>query len=76
MKDSDIATLESNPIFRRKYTIMGVDGQIASDVGRFVVPIYGEINFNHTGFPTSYTGTAAASFAGVLSTTPVYNDND
>lgn len=73
MKDSDITTLESNPIFRRKFTTIGTDGQISSDIGRFVVPIYGEINFNHIGFPTSYTGTAAASFAGTLSTTPVYN---
>jgi hypothetical protein len=73
VKDSDIAVLESNPIFKNKFTTYDNNNQISSDLGRFVIPIYGEINFDHTGFPISYAGTAAASFAGTLSNTPVYN---
>jgi len=73
VKDSDIAILESNTIFKNKYTTVSLDGRITSDLGRFVIPIYGEINFDHTGFPVSYAGTAAAAFAGTLSNTPVYN---
>jgi hypothetical protein len=73
VKDSDIAVLESNPIFKNKFTTYDNNNQISSDIGRFIIPIYGEINFDHTGFPISYAGTAAAAFAGTLSNTPVYN---
>jgi hypothetical protein len=73
VKDSDIAILESNPIFKNKFTTYDNNKQISSDIGRFIIPIYGEINFDHTGFPISYAGTAAAAFAGTLSNTPVYN---
>ena len=73
VKDSDIAVLESNPIFKNKFTTYDNNNQMSSDIGRFIIPIYGEINFDHTGFPISYAGTAAASFAGTLSNTPVYN---
>ena len=73
VKDSDIAVLESNPIFKNRFTTYDNNNQMSSDIGRFVIPIYGEINFDHTGFLISYAGTAAASFAGTLSNTPVYN---
>ena len=72
MKDSDIQEFESNILFKNKFTTYDVNGEISSDIGRFVVPVYGELNFNHVGFPTSYTGTAAASFAGTMSSTEVY----
>jgi hypothetical protein len=73
VKDSDISVLESNSIFKNKFTTYDNNNQMSSDIGRFIIPIYGEINFDHTGFPISYAGTAAASFAGTLSNTPVYN---
>lgn len=73
IKDSDISILESNSLFRNKFTVKDSNNEIISDIGRFLIPVYGEINFSHTSFPTSYVGTAAAAYAGSLSTTPVYN---
>ena len=71
IKDSDIAEFESSSKFKNKYTTYDINGEINSDIGRFIVPIYGELNFNHIGFPVSYTGTAAAAFAGTVSSTEV-----
>lgn len=73
IKDSDIAVLESNTIFKNKLTIYDENNQISSDIGRFIIPIYGEVSFDHTGFLSTYVGTAAAAFAGTMSNTPVYN---
>jgi hypothetical protein len=74
VKDSDVSILETNNIFISKYTFLdGNTNEIASDIGRFVIPVYGEINFSHIGFQNSYVGTAAAAYAGLVSTTPVYN---
>jgi hypothetical protein len=72
IKESDIAVLEANPIFKNKLTTYKLDGQVESDIGRYIIPIYGEVNFNHIGFNRSYTSSAAAAFAGVMSSTPVY----
>jgi len=71
IKDSDIVDFESSTKFKNKYTTYDVNGEISSDIGRFIIPIYGELNFNHIGFPVSYTGTAAAAFAGTVSSTEV-----
>lgn len=73
IKDSDVQILESNTLFKNKFTTYDSSNQISSDIGRFVIPIYGEVNFDHTGFTNAYAGTAAAAFAGTLSNTPVYN---
>lgn len=72
IKESDISVLEANPIFKNKLATYRVDGQIESDIGRYIIPIYGELNFNHIGFNRSYTSSAAAAFAGAMSSTPVY----
>jgi len=72
VKESDISVLEANPIFKNKLTTYKSDGQIESDIGRYVIPIYGELNFNHIGFNRSYTSSASAAFAGAMSSTPVY----
>ncbi len=73
IKDSDIAILESNPIFKNKLTAYASDGQIFSDAGRYIIPIYGELTFSHVGFNRAYTSSAAAAFAGAMSSNPVYN---
>jgi len=72
IKESDIAVLEANPVFKNKFTTYKADGQIATDIGRCIVPIYGELNFSHPGFNRSYSSSAAAAFAGTMSSTPVY----
>jgi len=72
VKDSDIDLLEAKSVFRNKFTTYTTSGTVESDIGRFIIPIYGELNFNHTGFNSSYTTSAAAAFAGAMSSNPVY----
>ena len=72
-KDSDIQLLEQNTRLVNKFTTYSASGEIESDIGRYVIPVYGELTFNHIGFNKSYTASAAAAFAGMMSSTPVYN---
>jgi hypothetical protein len=72
-KDTDIQLLEQNTRLVNKFTTYSISGEIESDIGRYVVPVYGELTFNHIGFGKSYTSSAAAAFAGMMSSTPVYN---
>ena len=73
MTDADVLTLESNSIFKDKLTTYHeINGEIEADIGRYIVPIYGEATFNHKGFNRSYTSSVAAAFAGSLSSNPVY----
>lgn len=71
ISSSDISVLESNINFRDKYTMFGVDNQIEGDMGRFIVPIYGELIINHSFLNITYNSTGAATFAGMLSANPV-----
>jgi len=73
IKESDIDILEANPIFAQKMTTYDADGVISSDIGRYVIPIYGELVFSHATFLSSYVSSAAAAFAGTMSSTPVYS---
>lgn len=72
IKESDISILEANPIFKNKLTTYKSDGEIETDIGRYIVPVYGELNFSHSGFNRSYSSSAAAAFAGTMSATAVY----
>jgi hypothetical protein len=72
-KDSDVQLLEENIRLVNKFTTYSTSGEIETDIGRYIIPIYGELTFNHIGFGRSYTGSAAAAFAGMMSSTPVYN---
>lgn len=68
---ADIATLEENINFKNKYTMFGFDGQIEGDMGRFVIPIYGELIINHDFLTITYNSTGAATYAGMLAANPV-----
>lgn len=70
IKSTDIDILEANEIFTNKYTTY-LYGNVSSDMGRYVVPIYGELVFQHPQIKLSYTSTAAAAFAGMLASTPL-----
>lgn len=72
-KDSDVQLLEQNTRLVNKFTTYSISGEIETDIGRYVIPVYGELTFNHIGFGKSYTSSAAAAFAGMMSSTPVYN---
>jgi hypothetical protein len=69
--ESDIEVFEQNSIFKDKYTMFNPDGKISGDMGRFVIPVYGEIILNHNFANISYVSSASASVAGLLSQTPV-----
>ena len=72
MKSADVATLEEKSIFTDKFTIYsGVTNQITSDKGRYIIPIYGEMVFQHPQIRMSYVSSAAASFAGMASSTDI-----
>lgn len=71
VNESDISLLEANPIFKEKMTLYN-NKQVTSDIGRYVIPVYGELNFSHSGFNRAYASSAAAAFAGAMSSTPVY----
>jgi hypothetical protein len=72
-KDSDVQLLEENIRLVNKFTTYSISGEIETDIGRYIIPVYGELTFNHIGFGRSYTSSAAAAFAGMMSSTPVYN---
>jgi hypothetical protein len=71
INSGNIEIFESDINFTEKYTMYNPDNSIAGDMGKFVIPIYGEIIINHNFLNISYTSSAAASVAGLLSETPV-----
>lgn len=71
ISSSDIDVLESNSLFTTKYTAIGSDGQIIGDMGRFIMPVYGEVIFNHEFLNITYTSPSSAAIAGILSQTQV-----
>jgi hypothetical protein len=71
INSSNIDIFEADINFTDKYTMYNPDNSIAGDMGKFVIPIYGEIIVNHNFLNISYTSSAAASVAGLLSETAV-----
>jgi hypothetical protein len=71
INSSNIDIFEEDINFTDKYTMYNPDNSIAGDMGKFVIPIYGEIIINHNFLNISYTSSAAASMAGLLSETAV-----
>jgi hypothetical protein len=68
---SDIDTLEADSRFINKYTMFDSENQIIGDMGRFVIPIYGELIMNHSFLTISYVSSGSAIYAGMLSSNPV-----
>jgi hypothetical protein len=62
--DIDLIKLNSNLV--NKYTTYNYLNQITGDKGRYVIPIYGEATFSHTFLNTTYVGSVAAAYAGML----------
>lgn len=67
----DIEVFEADVNFTQKYTMYNPNNSIAGDMGKFIIPVYGEIIINHNFLNISYTSSVAASVAGLLSETPV-----
>ena len=67
----DIATFKNDTRFTLKYTMLSSTQEILGDMGRFIMPVYGEVVMNHNFLNITYTSSASASAAGLLSSTPV-----
>lgn len=68
IKASDIETLEQNTLFTNKLTLIdNITNQIVSDKGRYIIPVYGEMVFQHPQLKISYTSSASAAVAGMIS---------
>jgi hypothetical protein len=68
---SDIDIFEEDPIFQNKYTMYDPSGGIVGDMGRFIMAVYGEIVVNHDFLTISYTSSASAAVAGLVSQNPI-----
>lgn len=71
INDEDVETLKVDTRFTQKYTMFDSNGQIAGDMGRFIIAIYGELIMNHNFLNISYTSSGSATYAGMLSNTAV-----
>jgi hypothetical protein len=69
--EADIQTLEAKQIFTSKYTMFDSQNQIIGDMGRFIVPVYGELIINHNFLNRTYISSGAATVAGMISSNPV-----
>jgi hypothetical protein len=68
---SGIDLIKSNQNFIDKYTMFDPEGQIIGDMGRFIIPIYGELIMNHSFLNITYVSTGAAVMAAMISSNPV-----
>lgn len=66
-----IDLIKSNQNFIEKYTMFDLQGQIIGDMGRFIIPIYGELVMNHSFLNITYVSTGAAVMAAMISSSPV-----
>ena len=71
LSTNDVDLFEANSIFKNKFTKYNTNGTIASDIGRFIIPIYGEGVYQHSQLKSSYVSSLAASMAGLFSTAPL-----
>jgi hypothetical protein len=71
ISEEDIKTLEDKNIFKNKYTMFDSQNQIIGDMGRFIVPVYGELIINHNFLNRTYVSSGAATVAGMISSNPV-----
>lgn len=71
ISNSDIQDLKSSATIVNKLTQYNSDGTISSDIGRFVIPVYGEGVFQHSQLKTSYASSMSASFAGMFASMPL-----
>lgn len=62
---SDVDLMEQNSVLKDKLTTYS-GGLISSDVGRFVIPIYGECLYSHPQVRYTYVDSVAASYAAML----------
>lgn len=68
---SDITEIENNENLSDKFTIYSIDGDVTSDSGRYVVPVYGEALFSHAQIDFTYINSVSAAVAGLIVSNPL-----
>lgn len=71
MKSSDIEDIKQNYTLVNKFTQIDSSGEIVSDKGRYVIPVYGEVIFQHQQLKTPYSAPMSAAYAGMLASNPL-----
>jgi hypothetical protein len=69
VSSDDIQKIKDNSAIVNKLSAYNSDGTLASDSGRFVVPLYGEAVMQHPQISVPYISSAAAAYAGLVSAT-------
>ena len=67
----DIDEIEDNESLSNKFTTYNISGNIVSDFGRYVVPVYGEALFSHAQLDTTYINSVSAAVAGLIVSNPL-----
>ena len=68
---ADINEIENNDSLSNKFTVYNISGNIVSDRGRYVVPVYGEALFSHAQLDTTYINSVSAAVAGLIVSNPL-----
>lgn len=71
IRSSDVDALYNSNLFRNKFTTYNNAGVMSSDIGRFVIPAYGEVTMKHSQLATSYTSQISAALAGMMASSPL-----
>lgn len=66
ISSSDVNLILNNSVLSNKLTTYN-GSEISSDIGRYVIPVYGEAIFKHRQLYYSYDSSIAAAMAGMLS---------
>jgi hypothetical protein len=67
----DVQSMLSNSLLVNKFSIFSENGQLISDAGRYVIPVYGEIAFLHPQLKINYISSASAAVAGMVASNPL-----
>ena len=68
---TDIDEIEDDQNLSDKFTTYNMSGDIVSDSGRYVVPVYGEALFSHAQLDSTYISSVAAAVAGLIVSNPL-----
>lgn len=71
ISSSDISLMENNEVIEQKLTTYNLTGDISSDAGRYVVPVYGEALFSHAQLDFTYINSVSAAVAGLIVSNPL-----
>ena len=71
IRSSDVDIIYQSDMFNNKLTEYGSNQELISDIGRFIMPVYGEITMKHSQLSTSYTSSLSAVVAGMVASNPL-----